>query len=467
MQTFKQFLREAISLDKARKYRDVARAAAPETYRNKGKRVILPDEVHVISLEDYVIGLTHEEQSAVSVMMDKVSDFIELYEYSLGDTFDERMLNYFKNFCYRKDDMVKKRPVKISKVLETDRELLRNYINDRYVIEYKNIFRLEQKKESLKVLVTDLYLDVAGMSTDKKWTSCMNLGGYRIRSGSRDDYQEVGAQAEFVESDVARGSKVAYLIKTPYKSLDAAIDDSIARITIRPHNSAHEPGTLCWVPGPIFGVASKSFKEIVLKYVDSLNSSTVYEVNPDLYDEKQNLDDKYKNIDHVRVDIAKGLEMGEINLAIETLRHYEKAIKPYDLRSIVPDRLKYSVAEDIFNELHKLDISKATQDILIPELLKRVDVVRSDHSGLLNAWFDDPSRYTKNKLEFEKIFDLAVNRPSYLDRVKYMNSRDQQSAWQILSHFVSENHLSPKYLKTLFPSKYHKLIDAEAAKSGK
>ena len=103
----------------------------------------------------------------------------------------------------------------------------------------------------------------------------------------------MGSNVEYLAKDIELGTIVAYLIRTPYKSLDKAIDDSLARISIRPHERGDtEDGQICYVAGPVYGVKNEAFADIVKEYADKLNTTRVYRQNHELYDEKP-LDDRY------------------------------------------------------------------------------------------------------------------------------------------------------------------------------
>ena len=80
------------------------------------------------------------------------------------------------------------------------------------------------------VVISRLAEDIAGMSTDRRWTSCMHLPGYTTSKG---ELTKGGAYYDILEDDIRLGTLVAYLIdKEDYDKKE--IDNPWARIAIKP-----------------------------------------------------------------------------------------------------------------------------------------------------------------------------------------------------------------------------------------
>lgn len=110
----------------------------------------------------------------------------------------------------------------------------------------------------LLVVISRHPYDIAGMSTDRGWSSCMNLSG--------------GAMRQYVESDVAQGTLVAYLIK----SNDTNIKNPMARILIKPFINIKDPTNVIFgVENRVYGTAPKEFAKTVVQWADAINSSKV------------------------------------------------------------------------------------------------------------------------------------------------------------------------------------------------
>lgn len=139
-------------------------------------------------------------------MPQQISDVIDKQGYYCTD--------YRNGYVYKKDDKLKSKPVKLIKVLR------KGIINEQEFNHLKKQFdqRLKSnRKENIQCLIciTHNPYDVAGMSTDRSWTSCMDLKG--------------GAFKTTPLKQVQYGGMCAYLIK----KADKNIQQPIARIAIK------------------------------------------------------------------------------------------------------------------------------------------------------------------------------------------------------------------------------------------
>lgn len=123
--------------------------------------------------------------------------------------------DFRSKYVFRKSDKLKQKPVKLMNVIQKE---LKN--NPTKLKELKKKFdqRLStSRKENITcmICITHNPYDVAGMSTDRNWTSCMNLDG--------------GAYKQTALKQVQYGGMCAYLIKED----DKEIKQPIARIAIK------------------------------------------------------------------------------------------------------------------------------------------------------------------------------------------------------------------------------------------
>jgi len=86
--------------------------------------------------------------------------------------------------------------------------------------------------DNLTIAISDHAYDIAGMSTGRDWTSCMNIEG--------------GSCYEYVKSDIELGTIVAYLCEAS----DTNIEKPYARILIKPYKLQRE-GYTGTDPAPI------------------------------------------------------------------------------------------------------------------------------------------------------------------------------------------------------------------------
>jgi len=93
-----------------------------------------------------------------------------------------------------------------------------------YPMKYRSLYSMRPslKNNNLSVVISRKAEDIAGMSTDRRWTSCMRLPGYGDENG--------GLYNDILYYDVKLGTLVAYLIKKD----DRNIENPLARIAIKP-----------------------------------------------------------------------------------------------------------------------------------------------------------------------------------------------------------------------------------------
>lgn len=115
--------------------------------------------------------------------------------------------------------------------------------------------------------------DIAGMSTDRRWTSCMHLPGY---INSKGELTEGGMHYDILENDVRLGTLVAYLIdKEDYDKKE--IDNPWARIAIKPwfeketNNYILVPEPKAYTDTSLLKSIVDNFSKIVSEFFNNVN----------------------------------------------------------------------------------------------------------------------------------------------------------------------------------------------------
>ena len=154
-----------------------------------------------------------------------------------------------------------KRKIKIGKLLADKPELAKKFSTDPK--------RAGSKKTNLLVVISRHPYDIAGMSTDRGWTSCMNL--------------EDGAYRNYVINDVEESSLVAYLIEESDKN----INNPIARVLIKPFtNAMNKKSFILVINDKVYGSDKPGFRETVEKWIEEVNQGRdagIYCVSPKTY----------------------------------------------------------------------------------------------------------------------------------------------------------------------------------------
>ena len=264
-----------------------------------------------------------------------------------------------------------KKKVKIGKLLDSETKKI--YDNDPQ--------RSSVKNQKIWVVISRHPYDIAGMSFDRGWTSCMDL----------DD----GENRIFVDQDIKLGTIVAYLIK----DLDKNINNPIARISIKPYSCDVDKAKIGLFMGRMYGQGPVSFYKTVQDFCESYNKDLpkgVYTMLDGLY--------------------SDGLRHNGIGEGPNTL--YHKVSQPYadeDLlwRAIKSDNVQTQKAalENDGASLEMLKFAYKSDDFTV-----RTQAVRNlnaDDSLLLEALQDSEvsvrKSAAKNKSASVKVLNFAMS----------------------------------------------------------
>jgi len=160
-----------------------------------------------------------------------------------------------------------RREMRIGKLLSDTPEVAKKFVNDPA--------RAASRQAQQMVVISRHPYDIAGMSTDRGWNSCMNL--------------KDGAFANYVPIDVKEGTIVAYLINAN----DRNIENPVARIAIKPFvNTLNPDEVLFGAENRVYGTSSPAFKSAVVKWVNQVNKARglegVFIFNRKLYSDSDN-----------------------------------------------------------------------------------------------------------------------------------------------------------------------------------
>jgi len=146
----------------------------------------------------------------------------------------------------------------------------------------------------LHVVISRHPHDVAGMSTNQGWRSCMALDPRgRVGNGNDgfDTLDNAGQFSHYLKADVQHGTHVAYLAHAD----DPEAKNPIARIALKPFEPEDKTKSTILSPEEkIYGTSDNIFGDTVRKWAATNfppDPNTVYNKNPKLYD-----DDKRSSI---------------------------------------------------------------------------------------------------------------------------------------------------------------------------
>jgi len=179
--------------------------------------------------------------------------------------------DYIKGVVYKVDDEEKKQPVNIGRALRKlalkadKKEGSNNFIkyNEIYIKELLKGYEIDPNRINktrngveYKVIISRHPYDIAGMSTDRNWVSCMRLG-FRPVVQKRETNE--GLYAYKVPDTIANGSIVAYLTAPSdlMKNGKASLRHPLARVLINPNFAIDNKEEIAYSRGPIYNGTPK------------------------------------------------------------------------------------------------------------------------------------------------------------------------------------------------------------------
>jgi hypothetical protein len=238
---------ESIKLSQAKKYTQIWKDANMANYMAKEfdnkYRIYLPIDISSVNIEP-------DEN-----IKDKVDEFLYKNGYEIE--------SYNANLCIKIG--TDKNFTKITKILQ-------KFENSKLLIAYnKDYEQLTKKSNGYFVVISRHPVDIAGMTTGRRWLSCMDI--------------ESGGNRHYVEYDIKEGSIIAYLIKNDDKN----IQNPLSRILIKPY-IYQKTGKTYLMPGYTYGIISEKFEETINDWLISVQGELPtgrFSINQNLYGDGQ------------------------------------------------------------------------------------------------------------------------------------------------------------------------------------
>jgi hypothetical protein len=272
---------------------------------------------------------------------------------------DYEIVDYITNLCRKNRE---KNLIKITKILN---KLKREDL----AIEYNQEFEHFGIDSNNIVVISRHPIDIAGMSTDRGWTSCMNLDDGYFKSK--------------IDKDVMYGTIIAYLIKNDDKN----IQKPLSRILLKPHLDDYN---YVWLlPDALYGTPSEAFKNTIDAWLDDIQGKM-----PDgVYSIKRGLHTDITNNRNVIKDPIKYLE--HITKYSQDEFEYVKKLKI----SFAREMLELPREISLFKNLTELSIDETPMRKLPKELF---DMINLKHLSLNN------NNLNKIPADIKKLINLEV-----------------------------------------------------------
>jgi hypothetical protein len=182
--------------------------------------------------------------------------------------------DYILGIAFKPLDNQRKQPYRIGKLLNklaptnTDAKNLADAFRD-------DPMRASKKSQDFYVVISRHPYDLAGMSTDRNWTSCMNLGIKNVQYKEKSN--NAGINKHFVARDIDAGSLIAYLVSGEdiHANGKMAIQKPLARILLKPHVNTSNKNDVVYSLGRMYGASVSSFKQFVSSWLkEKTNNDT-------------------------------------------------------------------------------------------------------------------------------------------------------------------------------------------------
>lgn len=283
-------------------------------------------------------------------------------------------------------------------------------MNKRYFNGLRTAYESSPFRVGLKnpyvVIITNTPEDIAGMSTNRGWTSCMNL--------------KDGANRSSVWCELKNGGFVAYLCY----SNDTNIDKPLARIHIRRFDN--KKGQSIAIPEEtIYGNEVQGFRDVVQKWIDSkqgrirpgqyIRKGGMYS---DTFGSANSRDSRKKRERDLRYTVvpstAKGLfKLLDFYLAKGYEEFHAKSVFKVLDKLVLNDEQKQKLVNLVKDKFpsYKNKLFQKYPELLTPEDFKKMD--HYNRLKTLELKKDDP-RYAEAQKEMaiQKFMSLDINDPN-------------------------------------------------------
>ena len=379
----------------------------------------------------------------------KLNDILESEDSEVKESFSERFLNIFWGSSYLTQipQMMEefKENFSTEKFINIQTELLngvRNFKN----YDSDDLRETSVSKSDKMVVISRAEEDVENMSTNRRWTSCMDLQGSHA--------EEIAGNNVYCE--VENGGFIAYLTSAD----DYDVRDPYSRVLIRRFDSRTTNKSIAIPESTVYGQEDSMFLEIVESWVEEKQGQIEY-------GEYELMGMEYSD-EHEGVDIfgiPEGISADEIIKNPNSLFNYSDTIYlvqdalaiPIFIEEMPEESKELEVFEGykVFNSIEELrflynyskdNISKLKNDILSRIYLKRiehlkdevceiggdldngdyVDLKNSDLVDALIAWVnynfsDNYDLWHKIDAHYEEFIDFLEDSPAILEKLSEQN----------------------------------------------
>lgn len=402
--------------------------------------------------------ITIDYSNIDSPLMKRIDDLIDDEGYTVKD-----MASYIRGVAYKitgSDDngfsvVDVKNPVKIGKLLQkyeadgqievTDRKdgkKTTKWITGKPLLhEFKNDPIRSSNGEFLVVISRHPY-DIAGASTDRSWSSCMDLGLPRINYPKTKPNE--GINRKYIPRDIEEGTLVAYVVPKnelfigPNGEEKVKLQKPLSRIFMKPHKSDAGPvytiGSRYGAPYPEF---HKQIEEWISKTLNNkLQGGEKIYKNPKLYNDGDTpVDFEFNTGNEVADEVVN--ELLSYNNEKEVGNQITFETSSGDYTTTIEMKIVFDFGKEIVKPFHYLDDIYSVDDRIKSEYEKLIGTaIFQSFRGRGGRSFNDGSpRITVNSLgdgieiEIESNIQVRGEEDKYIDDDYLWNATYYPMEW--------------------------------------
>lgn len=350
--------------------------------------------------------------------------------------------DYRQGYVYKKNDKLKSKPVKLLKILSKGKPSNLKELTKKFNERLKS-----NRKEMIKCMICITYdpYDVAGMSTDRNWTSCMNL--------DRGEYRDTPLK------QVQYGGMCAYLIKESDKN----IEEPIARIAIKRLVGKNKNNFIFACENQIYGdvnfAKELNFQKQVVEILHKSNNETNHGQNyfkrkdEDSYSDS-NMSGRYyfRNIDELQ-------KMIKTNKKTLLNKDIIESMTEQQIHYFFDKIIEYGGGYLLLDIFEKNIFSNQEKNKLIDSFIEQDD--KQDLNFIV--------LYCHNQVDLTRILDYFIEKGYYgylHDAIKFNLIYNKDQEQKVIKTLVEHNFYDVKYndniveLMNFQPDQKRKVIKA-------
>ena len=229
---------------------------------------------------------------------------------------------------------------------DVGRERIEDLIAKYNAIPEVKLYR-ENKVRSFYIVFSKHRYDVAGMSTGRGWTSCMNVYN--------------GINSRYVQYDVEAGTMVAYLVRND----DLNIKNPVARVAIKPFVNITNPDSVFYqAEQRAYGTPPAGFLDEVNRLVNEVQpgKSGMFRLIDTLYcDTGDRTVTKFSD-PQIEQKVANLLKQGRLAQTVDEVE-YILTKYSYNIDNIEPSSLQFTESDKLYVNAPNLPVS---YDVAVP-----------------------------------------------------------------------------------------------------